>query len=80
VGQPVSDAPFRWWWSEVLGDERRRYATDCGLTITEMLRRHGVVGKFLEYYGTGAGFGIGGPATIANMSPEYGALANFPFV
>jgi aconitate hydratase len=55
-------------------------ATDLVLTITEMLRRHGVVGKFVEYYGPGlAALPLADRATIANMSPEYGATCGiFP--
>ncbi len=51
-------------------------ATDLVLTVTEMLREHGVVGRFVEYYGTGlSNLGLADRATIANMSPEYGATA-----
>jgi len=55
-------------------------ATDLVLTVTEMLRKHGVVGKFVEYFGDGiAGLGVADRATIANMSPEYGAtMGLFP--
>jgi aconitate hydratase len=55
-------------------------ATDLVLTITEMLRKHGVVGKFVEYYGPGlAKLPLADRATIANMSPEYGATCGiFP--
>ncbi|MGH3319212.1 MAG: aconitate hydratase AcnA [Streptosporangiaceae bacterium] len=55
-------------------------ATDLVLTITEMLRRHGVVGKFVEFYGPGvAGIPLANRATIGNMSPEYGSTcAIFP--
>jgi aconitate hydratase len=55
-------------------------ATDLVLTITEMLRRHGVVGKFVEFYGTGVGnVPLANRATIGNMSPEYGSTcAMFP--
>ncbi len=49
-------------------------ATDLVLTITEMLRRHGVVGKFVEFYGRGLdALPVTERATIANMAPEYGA-------
>src|ERR1700685_934876 len=49
-------------------------ATDLVLTITEMLRKHGVVGKFVEYFGPGLrDLPLADRATIANMSPEYGA-------
>ena len=55
-------------------------ATDLVLTITEMLRRHGVVGKFVEFYGPGvAAVPLANRATIGNMSPEYGStIAVFP--
>jgi aconitate hydratase len=55
-------------------------ATDLVLTITEMLRREGVVGKFVEFYGSGlAGLPLADRATIGNMSPEYGATCGiFP--
>ena len=49
-------------------------ATDVVLTITEMLRRHGVVGKFVEFYGEGVGaVPLANRATIGNMSPEFGS-------
>lgn len=51
-------------------------ATDVVLTITEMLRRHGVVGKFVEFYGDGVGaVPLPNRATIGNMSPEFGSTA-----
>jgi aconitate hydratase len=55
-------------------------ATDLVLTVTEMLRRKGVVGKFVEFYGPGiASVSVADRATIGNMSPEYGATcAIFP--
>ena len=55
-------------------------ATDLVLTITEMLRAHGVVGKFVEFYGDGVGsVPLANRATIGNMSPEYGStVAIFP--
>ncbi|MDQ6874083.1 MAG: aconitate hydratase [Actinomycetota bacterium] len=55
-------------------------ATDLVLTITEMLRRHGVVGKFVEFYGPGvSAVPLANRATIGNMSPEYGSTcAIFP--
>ncbi|MCX7019285.1 MAG: aconitate hydratase AcnA [bacterium] len=53
-------------------------ATDLVLTLTGMLRAHGVVGKFVEYFGDGLGaLGVPERAVIANMSPEYGATAGF---
>lgn len=55
-------------------------ATDLVLTVTEMLRKHGVVGRFVEYYGSGlTNLPLADRATIANMAPEYGATAGlFP--
>jgi aconitate hydratase len=55
-------------------------ATDLVLTVTELLRKHGVVGKFVEFYGDGvAAIPLANRATIGNMSPEYGSTcAIFP--
>lgn len=55
-------------------------ATDLVLTITEMLRKHGVVGKFVEFYGPGvSAVPLANRATIGNMSPEYGSTVSmFP--
>jgi len=51
-------------------------ATDLVLTITELLRRHGVVGKFVEFYGEGLlNLNVPDRATLSNMTPEYGATA-----
>jgi len=53
-------------------------ATDLVLVVTEMLRAHGVVGKFVEFYGSGlADMPVANRATIANMAPEYGATVGF---
>src|SRR5215210_1157528 len=53
-------------------------ATDLVLTITQLLRSTGVVGKFVEYFGPGlAGLALADRATIGNMSPEYGATCGF---
>ena len=53
-------------------------ATDLVLTVVEMLRKKGVVGKFVEYYGPGlASLSLADRATIANMGPEYGATVGF---
>ncbi|MDE9460798.1 aconitate hydratase AcnA [Xenorhabdus bovienii] len=53
-------------------------ATDLVLTVTQMLRKHGVVGKFVEFYGDGlSDLPLADRATIANMSPEYGATCGF---
>jgi len=53
-------------------------ATDLVLTVTQMLRKRGVVGKFVEYFGPGlANLTIADRATLGNMSPEYGATCGF---
>ncbi|XP_042429702.1 aconitate hydratase, cytoplasmic-like [Zingiber officinale] len=53
-------------------------ATDLVLTVTQILRKHGVVGKFVEFYGEGMSeLSLADRATIANMSPEYGATMGF---
>ena len=53
-------------------------ATDLVLTVTQMLRAHGVVGKFVEFHGPGLDeLGLADRATIANMAPEYGATCGF---
>ena len=53
-------------------------ATDLVLTVTHMLRKRGVVGKFVEFYGSGLdGLSLPDRATIANMAPEYGATVGF---
>jgi aconitate hydratase len=69
---------------EVIGfrlDGRLRHgatATDLVLTVTQMLRKKGVVGKFVEFYGPGlANLTLEDQATIANMAPEYGATCGF---
>ena len=56
----------------------RATATDLVLRVTEMLREHGVVGKFVEFHGPGfADMPVANRATIANMAPEYGATVGF---
>ncbi|CAK4824475.1 unnamed protein product [Aphanomyces euteiches] len=53
-------------------------ATDLALTITQILRKKGVVGKFVEFYGTGlSNISLADRATVANMAPEYGATVGF---
>src|SRR5207253_1546692 len=53
-------------------------ATDLVLTVTQILRQAGVVGKFVEYFGAGlAALALADRATIGNMSPEYGATCGF---
>src|SRR3546814_16539805 len=53
-------------------------ATDLVLTVTQMLRAKGVVGRFVEFYGPGVGaLSLADRATIANMAPDYGATCGF---
>lgn len=53
-------------------------ATDLVLQVTQMLRKHGVVGKFVEFFGSGcAHLSLADRATIANMAPEYGATMGY---
>ena len=53
-------------------------ATDLVLTVTQMLRKHGVVGRFVEFFGPGvSALSVADRATIANMAPEYGATCGF---
>ena len=53
-------------------------ATDLALKVTQVLRRHGVVGKFVEFFGPGVpALPLADRATIANMAPEYGATCGF---
>ncbi|MBL8906934.1 MAG: aconitate hydratase AcnA, partial [Rhizobiales bacterium] len=79
LGQPISMLV-----PEVIGfrlDGKLRHgttATDLVLTVTQMLRKKGVVGKFVEFYGPGlANLSLEDMATIANMAPEYGATCGF---
>jgi aconitate hydratase len=81
LGQPVSMLIPRVVGFKLTGElPEGSTATDLVLTITEMLRKHGVVGKFVEFYGTGVGaVPLANRATIGNMSPEYGSTcAIFP--
>jgi len=81
LGQPVSMLIPRVVGFKLHGDlPAGSTATDLVLTITEMLRKHGVVGKFVEFYGPGvAAVPLANRATIGNMSPEYGSTcAIFP--
>jgi aconitate hydratase len=81
LGQPVSMLIPRVVGFKLIGElPDGSTATDLVLTITEMLRKHGVVGKFVEFYGTGVGaVPLANRATIGNMSPEYGSTcAIFP--
>ena len=81
LGQPVSMLVPRVVGFELVGSlPEGSTATDLVLTVTEELRRHGVVGKFVEFYGEGVGaVPLANRATIGNMSPEYGSTcAIFP--
>ncbi|MCW2522665.1 MAG: aconitate hydratase, partial [Frankiales bacterium] len=81
LGQPVSMLIPRVVGFKLTGELSEGVtATDLVLTITEQLRQHGVVGKFVEFYGTGvSAVPLANRATIGNMSPEYGStIAVFP--
>jgi len=81
LGQPVSMLIPRVVGFKLYGElPAGATATDLVLTITEMLRKHGVVGKFVEFYGAGvAAVPLANRATIGNMSPEFGSTcAIFP--
>ncbi|MGN6609466.1 MAG: aconitate hydratase AcnA [Jatrophihabitans sp.] len=81
LGQPVSMLIPRVVGFKLRGElPEGSTATDLVLVITEMLRKHGVVGKFVEFYGEGVGaVPLANRATIGNMSPEYGSTcAIFP--
>ncbi|WP_067436435.1 aconitate hydratase [Nocardioides jensenii] len=81
LGQPVSMLIPRVVGFKLNGDlPEGTTATDLVLTITEMLRKHGVVGKFVEFYGPGvSALPLANRATIGNMSPEFGStIAVFP--
>ncbi|HET9077930.1 MAG TPA: aconitate hydratase AcnA, partial [Acidimicrobiales bacterium] len=81
LGQPVSMLIPRVVGFELTGTlPEGSTATDLVLTVTEMLRRHGVVGKFVEFFGEGvSAVPLANRATIGNMSPEYGSTcAIFP--
>ncbi|KPC90917.1 aconitate hydratase [Streptomyces sp. NRRL F-6602] len=77
LGQPVSMLIPRVVGFKLTGElPTGTTATDLVLTITEMLRKHGVVGKFVEFYGEGvASVPLANRATIGNMSPEFGSTA-----
>jgi aconitate hydratase len=81
LGQPVSMLIPRVVGFKLTGEMRPGVtATDVVLTITDLLRKHGVVGKFVEFYGAGvAALPLANRATIGNMSPEFGSTcAIFP--
>lgn len=77
LGQPVSMLIPRVVGFKLTGERRAGVtATDVVLTVTEMLRKHGVVGKFVEFYGEGvAEVPLANRATLGNMSPEFGSTA-----
>ncbi len=79
LGQPVSMLIPEVIGFKITGKLREGItATDLVLTVTEMLRKKGVVGKFVEFYGDGLkDMPIADRATIANMAPEYGATCGF---
>jgi aconitate hydratase len=77
LGQPVSMLIPRVVGFKLTGEIQPGVtATDVVLTVTEMLRKHGVVGKFVEFYGEGvAEVPLANRATLGNMSPEFGSTA-----
>ncbi len=79
LGQPISLLIPEVIGFEITGQLREGVtATDLVLTITQILRSHGVVGKFVEFYGHGlATLTLPDRATVANMAPEYGATCGF---
>ena len=79
LGQPVSMVVPEVVGFRLTGKTREgTTATDVVLTVTEMLRKKGVVGKFVEFYGRGLDhLSLADRATIANMAPEYGATCGF---
>lgn len=79
LGQPVSMLIPEVVGFKLTGNLREGVtATDLVLTVVEMLRKHGVVGKFVEFYGPGLNdLPLADRATIGNMSPEYGATCGF---
>ena len=79
VGQPISMNIPKVLGFNITGSLREGItATDLVLTITEKLRKHGVVGKFVEFYGGGLdSLSLADRATISNMAPEYGATCGF---
>jgi len=79
LGEPITLLPPEVVGFELVGElPERATATDLVLTVTQMLRRKGVVGKFVEFYGSGVSrLSLPDRATIANMAPEYGATIGF---
>ena len=81
LGQPLYMTPPQVVGVRMAGELRTGVtATDLVLTLTERLRKHGVVGKFIEFFGPGLGsLTVADRATLSNMSPEFGATAaTFP--
>ena len=79
LGQPLYMLPPQVVGFELTGElPEGATATDLVLRVTEMLRRHGVVGKFVEFYGSGlSSISVPDRTTVANMAPEYGATVGF---
>ncbi|WP_129791941.1 aconitate hydratase AcnA [Sphingosinicella sp. CPCC 101087] len=79
LGQPVSMLLPEVVGFRLTGELREGItATDLVLTVTQMLRKHGVVGRFVEFYGPGvSALSLADRATIGNMAPEYGATCGF---
>ena len=79
LGQPVSMLIPEVVGFRLIGELKEGItATDLVLTVTQMLRKHGVVGRFVEFFGPGvSALSLADRATIANMAPEYGATCGF---
>jgi aconitate hydratase len=79
LGEPITMLPPEVVGFEMVGQPPEgATATDLVLAVTQALRKHGVVGKFVEYYGPGVSkLSLPDRATVANMSPEYGATIGF---
>ena len=79
LGEPITMLPPEVVGFEMVGElPEGATATDLVLTVTQILREHGVVSKFVEYFGSGVGkLSLPDRATVANMSPEYGATIGF---
>ncbi|MDB4860135.1 aconitate hydratase AcnA [Alphaproteobacteria bacterium] len=79
LGQPISMNIPKVLGCKLIGNLQEGItATDLVLTITEILRKHGVVGKFIEFYGEGLNtLSLSDRSTISNMAPEYGATCGF---
>ena len=79
LGEPITMLPPEVVGFELVGElPEGATATDLVLTVTQALRRKGVVGKFVEYYGPGVScLSLPDRATLANMAPEYGATMGF---